>query len=51
MTYNPETQVSIVTLLPLWDAPSEENLIACQKTLYGAACATLEILGCPAGEW
>jgi D-alanyl-D-alanine carboxypeptidase len=51
MAYNPETQVSIVTMLPLWDSRSEENLIACQKTIYSAAYATLEILGYPAGKW
>jgi len=48
MAYNPETDVSIVVLLPLWDERSEENFAACQKTLFKAAFATLKVLGYPA---
>lgn len=51
MAYNPETQVSIVTLLPLWDTRSLDNFKACQITLYEAAYATLKILGYPAGTF
>jgi D-alanyl-D-alanine carboxypeptidase len=48
MAYNPETEVSIVVLLPLWDERSEENFAACQITLFNAAFATLKVLGYPA---
>lgn len=48
MAYNPETEVSIVALLPLWDERSLDNFIACQITLFNAAFKTLEVLGYPA---
>jgi len=48
MAYNPETEVSIVALLPLWDERSLDNFIACQTTLLNAAFKTLEVLGYPA---
>jgi len=51
MAYNPETQVSIVSMLPLWDMRSRDNFAACQKILYYAAYAALSILGYPAGNW
>ena len=48
MAYNPETGVSIVVLLPLWDERSLENFTACQMTLFNAAFETLKVLGYPA---
>ena len=48
MTYNPETEVSIVALLPLWDERSLDNYIACQLTMLNAAIETLKVLGYPA---
>ena len=51
MAYNPETDVSIVALLPLWDIRSLDNFLACQKTYFNAAFETLKILGYPAETW
>ncbi len=48
MAYNPETGVSIVVMLPLWDERSLENFTACQMTLFNAAFETLKVLGYPA---
>lgn len=48
MAYNPETEVSIVALLPLWDERSLDNYIACQMTMFNAAFETLKVLGYPA---
>lgn len=48
MAYNPETEVSIVALLPLWDERSVDNYIACQMTMFNAAFETLKVLGYPA---
>lgn len=48
MAYNPETEVSIIALLPLWDERSVDNFIACQTTMYNAALNTLKVLGYPA---
>ena len=48
MAYNPETDVSIVAMLPLWDSRNRDNFNACQLTLYNAAYRTLEMLGYPA---
>ena len=46
MAYNPDTEVSLVVYLPLWDMTNGmESLKLCSKATYDAAYAALETLG------
>ena len=49
MAYNPDTEVSVVVYLPLWDlTDGMESFKFCFQAMYGAAYAALETLGYPA---
>jgi len=48
MAYNPDTEVSVVVYLPLWDLSNgNESLMECFNAIYDAAYAALETLGYP----
>jgi len=48
MAYNPDTEVSVVVYLPLWDLSNGmESFMFCFQAMYDAAYAALETLGYP----
>ena len=48
MAYNPDTEVSVVVYLPLWDLSNgTESFMLCFQAMYDAAYAALETLGYP----
>ena len=51
MAYNPDTEVSVVVYLPLWDLiDGMESFKFCFQAMYDAAYAALETLGYPGPE-
>ncbi|MBW1783086.1 MAG: beta-lactamase family protein, partial [Deltaproteobacteria bacterium] len=48
MAYNPDTEVSVVVYLPLWDLSTEtQSFRHCFQAMYDAAYAALKTLGYP----
>ena len=48
MAYNPDTAVSVVVELPLWDLTNDGvTFMPCYQAMYDAAYAALETLGYP----
>ena len=48
MAYNPDTEVSVVVYLPLWDLSNGmESFMLCYQSMYDAAYAALDTLGYP----